>query len=214
MKFLCLPILFTFLVFQSSCARKATDEIDSGSFNGNSYSNAFFGMTLDLPPDWYIPAKEVFENAIDVGGEMMSGDDKNMKQAIKASTEHNLVTLFLASEHPPGSPVESNPNINAIAERVKHAPGIQKGTDYLFHTKKALEASAMKVTFKGGFTTTTMAGKDFGVMELDMAIGGQLMHQRHFATVMNGFAIQFVITYVTEEEEQELMHILDTLDFE
>ncbi len=155
----------------------------------------------------------VFKKTIEVGAEAITGTDENMKVAFDAA-KLNIVPLFAVSKHEAGAPVDSNPNLNSLAERIHLAPGIKKGTDYLFHTRKFMEASQMKVSFPNDTTSISLGGREFGVMDVEMNMMGATLKQKHYATVMKGYALQFVITYTKDEELPTLQTILDSMKFE
>jgi len=208
-----IPALILGLLFGGCAQKSAEEEIDFGSIKDSVYTNNFFGISLTLPTDWIIQNREFFKKTIEVGAEAITGTDENMKVAFDAA-KLNIVPLFAVSKHEAGAPVDSNPNLNSLAERIHLAPGIKKGTDYLFHTRKFMEASQMKVSFPNDTTSISLGGREFGVMDVEMNMMGATLKQKHYATVMKGYALQFVITYTKDEELPALQTILDSMKFE
>ena len=200
-------------VLLAGCEKKASDEIDSGTFKDSVYRNKYFGLTLTVPSEWSIQDQESRQQIMDRGVKMVGGEDKNLKAAIKAS-ELQTVNLLTAFKHPVGTPVSFNPNISCVAERVRHMPGIKRGKDYLFHSRRLLESSQMDVSFPRDISAEELGGANFDVMYTEMALAGMTVRQKYYATVVKGYALAFVVSFTTEEEEAALQSILESVAFE
>ncbi|HWQ91503.1 MAG TPA: hypothetical protein VN673_07510 [Clostridia bacterium] len=113
------------------------------------------------------------QRVVATGLKRFAGDDKNLKAAFKAS-EQQTVYLLMAFQHPVGSPVAYNPSIMCLAERVRDLPGIVRGKDYHFHTKKLMESGQMHFAFSKDISSVKLHGIDFDVM--DASIKGPVQH--------------------------------------
>lgn len=195
------------------CRKKASEEIDFGAFNKSVYTNSYFGVTVTVPPDWSIQDRQTQEQLTKVGSEMVAGNDKNLKAALKA-TEMETVNLFAVFKLPLGSPVPFNCSIMGLAERVTGMPGIQRGRDYHFQVKKTLESSQMQVTFPKEAYTQRLGGVEFDVLEQQMTMRGLTIKQKYFTIIKKGYALSFVLSYTTEAEEVPLRKALETLSFD
>lgn len=208
-----MALLVAALAFSAGCKKqKASDEIDFGTVKDSVYQNKYFGLSVTLPADWSTVDQETRERLMEMGGQIMAGDDKNLKAVAKAS-EMTSVNLFLVSEHPMGAPVQSNPNIMCVAERVREAPGVTRGEDYLFHTKRLLEASQVKLTFTEETASRSLGGRDFDVMSAQMSMADVTVRQKYCATIMKGYALVFIVSFATDEEEAALEDIMKTVTF-
>lgn len=196
----------------AGCEKKAADEIDFGSVRNSVYSNAYFGLSITLPPSWSIQDQEARQRLMDMGGKMVAGDDKNLKAAVKAA-EMTTVNLLSVFKHPMGAPVPCNPNIMCIAEQVRHMPGISKGTDYLYHARRALEASQMQASVLEEESTESIGGHDFNVMHIELSLGNLTVHQKYYAAIMKGYALVFIVSYTTDDDQSALKDILKTVTF-
>ncbi len=210
---LILIFLVTIIGLSSGCRRDAAQEIDFGTVTNGLYQNKYFGLTVALPPDWSIQDLESRLEMMEIGGDIVIGDDQNLRAAVDAS-KLTTVSLFTAFKHALGSPVLYNPNIVCVAERVRHMPGIREGRDYLFHTRKFLESSQVQVSFPHEITTASMGGQSFDVMQTEMPLGGMTIHQKYYSTIMDGYALNFIISFTTKEEELALRNILDSIEFQ
>ena len=207
-----LVLFIATMMFSMGCGKKAADEIDFGAVKDSIYQNEYFGLTVGLPRDWSVLDQEARQRLMERGGKMVSGDDKNLKAALKAS-EMTTVNLFAAFKHPIDSPVSSNPSIMCVAERVREIPGIKKGADYLFHSKRVLESGQLQVAFPKEISTESIGGQEFDVMYMEMPYAGRTIQQKHYAAIMKGYALAFIVSFTTDEEEAALQNILKTAAF-
>lgn len=196
----------------SGCRKKATEEVDFGTIQDSVYTNQYFGLSIKFPEDWSALDYETQKELTSTGIKVAAGNDKNAKALLRAS-ELQSINLFMVLENPMGSPVPFNPNILCVAEKVGHMPGIKRGKDYLYHAKKLIGTTQLKADFPEDFYTEEIAGQSFDVMSLEMKIPGMLVKQKHLCLVQKGYALDFIISYTTPEEEQVLMEILKTLSF-
>jgi len=200
------------LVLLAGCAKKASDEIDFGTITDSVYRNNYFELNVPLPKDWSVQDQTEQRKFMTTGRKLLSGDDKNMQAVLKAS-ELQSVSLFAVFEHPPGSPVSYNPSIMAVAENVRALPGIKKGRDYHFHAKKLLESGQLDVSFPKDIYTQQLGGVDFDVMEVKIQLRGTAIRQKYYATIMKGYALCVVVSFVTDEQNASLQKLLNGLTF-
>ena len=196
----------------AGCGKKASDEIDFGTFKNSIYQNNYFGMSVAIPKDWSIQDQQAQQRLMKTGGKLISGDDKNLQAVLKAS-ELQSVNLFGVFKYPQGSAVTFNPSILAIAENVRQLPGIKRGKDYHFHARKLLESSQMEISFPKDIYTQQLGGIDFDVMEMEVSIRGIVVKQKYYATIMKGYALSIIVSFTTDEEQASLQKILDAVIF-
>ena len=70
--------LIMFAVFFISTIQIAADEIDFGTIQDSVYRNEYFGLTVIMPADWSLQDQETLKALSEVGGRIMSGDEKNL----------------------------------------------------------------------------------------------------------------------------------------
>jgi hypothetical protein len=199
-------------VMLTGCSKKATDEIDFGTFTKSVYTNSYFAVTVTVPANWSIQDQEARERLMKVGAEAVSGEDKNLKAVMKAS-EMQSVNLFGAFEKPLGAPVTSNPSIMGIAEQVRQLPGIQRGKDYHFQVRKTLEASQMQVKFPKEGYSERLGNVEFDVLEQELSVRGLTIRQKYYTIIKKGYALSFIVSFTTSEEETVLRKALETVAF-
>src|SRR5208283_4463560 len=83
-KLLCTAQIIALAVLFIGCGKKASDEIDFGTFNNSVYKNNYFGLTVTVPADWSIQDQEAQRRIMKLGGNMLAGEDKNLKSLMKA----------------------------------------------------------------------------------------------------------------------------------
>jgi hypothetical protein len=211
-KFLAIVMLTAWFIFSSGCQEKASEEVDQGAFSGSVYRNNYFGLTITIPSDWSIQDSKSMQDIKNLGKNVLDKDDKNLKAVMEAS-EFQTVSLFAVFRHPLGSPIPFNPNLMCMAERVRHMPGIKRGKDYHFHTRKLLESSHMSVNFPKEIYTETLGGVEFDVLYSETTFGTTLVKQKQYGAVMKGYVLLIVTTFADENQEATLDEILKTLTF-
>ena len=169
--------------------------------DGSRYVNEFFRLEVTKPEGWFAQDAELTLKMNQQGAELVAGDDKNTKTIIAQSLKSSI-PVFGFFQHPPGAAVEVNPSILSLAENVSVLPGIKTGCDYLFHARKLLERSAMKVSVKDGCQTTQINGASLGYIDTTMNVGSREIRQRYYACVQGEHALSIIQTYVDDETKQ------------
>jgi hypothetical protein len=197
--------------FIVTCSDKKA--IDFGEFEAGIYTNSFFNMMLSLPDTWHVLDHESQLELIKRGGKIAAGDDKNLKSVIDAGSLKTL-NLLTAYEYPLDSAVSTNPGIMVIAEKIKPAQGIKRGSDILFHAKKLMKLSRIKVSYPEEIYETIIDGVSFDVMETEITVEpGVVVQQRQYATIMNGYALVIALSNEDENGLGQLEEIVETITF-
>src|SRR5262245_4764704 len=187
--------------------------LDAGTVKDSTYSNTYFGMKLRVPDGWQVQDNQAAKALMEQGKNLMVGDDKSLDAMVSASEKQSL-TLLTMFKYQPGSPVDFNPGFICLVERVSHLPGIKKGSDYLFHLRKALSAAKMRVEFDKDFYDESVGGLAFGVLETRMTLGDRTVRQKYYSTIRKGYALSFVISYTTDDELKTQNEILKSVTFQ
>ena len=202
---------FVCCIILTGCQQEPEKEIGYGAIKGEYYTNDYLQLKVKIPSDWAIQTREVYEHLVATGRQLVAGDDKDMEALLKAS-EQRGVGLFAVFRHPLGTPVDYNPNITAVAEKVKMMPGIKSAKDYLFHLKKTLENAQVAYDFPNEIYASNKGGFDFDVLDAEASIGGVECKQKYYASIVKGYALGVVISYSNPEQEKQLMDIIDTIE--
>ena len=194
--------------FQSE---KAENLINFGEFEDGVYSNTFFNLAIAIPEDWHVLDVEARNEMMRQGGKIVAGDNRNLKAAMNAADLDNL-NLLAAYEYAPGTPVTSNPGIMIIAEKIKHMPGIKRGSDYHYHTKKMMSMSNINVLYPEEIYETLIDDVSFDVLEMQIHMGHMNIMQKQYVTIVNGYALMVGLTYQDGDGLYKLEDILLTMN--
>lgn len=202
--------IFTALILFSCSAsdQKTPKNFDFGKTENGTYTNDYFNMKILFDSTWTIQDQRQMNDLVDQKSDLVIGDDKNLKAAIKSS-KVNTAYLLNLSKYELGAPVEYNPSFLITAENTKNYPGIKSGKDYLFHAKKTLQQTQLDYSYEKPIYEKVISKTTFHVMEVELDYMRKLIIQEYFSTVTKGFSLTFVISYTTEEEKSELYQILD-----
>ena len=194
--FVCLLLLAGILGCGNTASKKTPD---NASINGDVYSNAFFAFSWRIPKGWSVADREQFEATQQTGRQMLSGGDKKVESVLRAS-EKNTYQLLMTSERPLGAPVEVNPSVIIMAEKVTHMPGIKTGEDYLFHAKKLLSMGQMPVTIAKDVRACEIGGRPFHRLDVTLSVPTGKLEQAYLAAIIDGYALAFIVSDSTVQD--------------
>jgi len=196
-----------------SDTKEPEKKIGYGEMSDGLYLNDYFNMSIKVPEGWAIQSQAEQERLMEIGGNLVSGDDENMKAAMKESIKDS-VNLFSFFRYEQGAPVDFNSSIISVAERVAHMPGITKGADYHFHVKNLLQSGQIKYEFPNEMYTEELSGKSFDIMPMQVSINGLTVYQDYYAARVNDYALVLILSYSSDAEKEELLEVLNTVKFD
>lgn len=202
-------------MFTFSCDSEIKSDIfDYGVVENNKYKNSFFEFELDLPKGWIVASKEQTDNLTKMGKELIAGDDANMKAIISAS-EVNNATLLSINQYAVGSPVDYNPGLVLIAENIVASPGIKSGSDYLFLSRRLLEHAQVQYDYiDEDFEKEFIDNQEFYLMNCSINYLGFNIQQVYYSTIINEFSLNAIISFVDEEQKNNLIEIIHSMEFD
>ena len=187
---------------------------DYGQVKNDIYYNSFFGLEVNLPPNWSIRTKEQLQNLAESGKKLVASDDKNMKTIVNAIDVDNAILLGV-SEYEVGTAVKYNPSLMLSVENLKNSPGIKTGSDYLFHCRKLLKQSQIQYDYIDEvFKKEVINNQDFYVMNASINVMELNISQIYYATIRNGFCLNVVISFIDDEQKNDLDKIVQSMNFE
>ncbi len=206
-------IVLTLLVFPIVTIFGQQQElIDLGTITDSIYQNRYFGFTLAVPDGWFVQNRAGLEEIQELGKDVLSGDDENLKSFFEAG-EQNSVNLLGIHQHPPGAPVDFNPTLLCVAEKTQQFPGITKASDYLFHAKRTLQMGAVKVRFPKDIYAMEIGGLSFDTLDIELQFGARTVKEKMLATLIKGYAVTFIIVFDADAHYDMLINILDSVHF-
>lgn len=202
-------------VAKEETKEETKDQIISlGKNEGNVYSNDFFNMTVTMPDKWVVATDEEKMEVLEVGKEVIAGEDKSKAEEIDLSAAKS-VYLLMISEKGLKDKSASNSNFIVVAEKISLSQGVKDGADYLEAVKGQLKsvASTMPYNLDKEIYTEKVDGKDFSVLEATIKVGDVKMTQKYYASVLNGYALSFVNTITSDESAKILDKVIKSITF-
>tara|TARA_B110000091_G_C13639667_1_gene400678 strand:- start:172 stop:813 length:642 start_codon:yes stop_codon:yes gene_type:complete len=207
-----LIIAIGLLLLITGCDSKPAADIDYGTINNNVYSNKYFDISINLPDTWFVQSQAAQKALMETGSNLIAGDDKTLKSVMKES-EKQTVNLFSIFKYESGAPVNFNPSIISVAERISHMPGIKRGSDYLFHARKLLESGQMNYDFPNDLYTKEVSELSFDVMPAQITVNNITVYQDYHVVKIKDYALALILSYSSDSEKSELDGILNELKF-
>lgn len=194
--------------FQSNAA---DDVFDYGKVEKGKYKNEYFNFEMKIHSNWHPLSKEQSDALMKTSIDVISQGSEVLGMAIKAS-QVNYAQLLAVFQHEMGAPVQFNPSIVLMTENLQQAPGVKSGSDYLYHTKRGLEATPFSYTFsKTSPESMSLAGMQFDAMTAYLNNPNMVIQQDYYCTVTNGFALCFILSYLEKEQGAALYDMFSTL---
>lgn len=211
MKQLLVILLAVSLIFSIGCTKKSgSDKVTLGETNNGVYTNDFFNLKINVPQDWYSPTKEEMDQIANVGNEAVAGDDEELKNQLDLAKEKTLNLLFVF-KHPLDFLGGVNYNFMCIAENLGIAGiSVKTGDAYLDAAKELMKNAGLPYEFSE-YGTADIGGKSFTTMDAVVNLGDLTLTQRYHTAIIKGYAMNFVLSFTTEEEYNELKTILDSV---
>lgn len=201
---------------KEASAEVSTDEdktknVELGTTEKGSYTNDYFGVSLKFPETWEFQDAAGMNELTSASSEAIAGDDATKKKQMELSMQKTL-NLLMASELPLGGQ-EVGPSAMAIAEKVSLLQGIRNGKDYLEATKKFMQDSQFPYEYDD-ITTETIGGKEMDLMKITMDAGnGTTITQEYYSTILEGYAFNFIFTYLDDKSKAAIDDIKQSVQF-
>lgn len=207
-----IPIVI-FLFFFSSCKQEKAlpKAFDYGVVENNIYKNRFFNFSIPINKNWTIQNKQQIEDLKKQSGDVLHGGNKKLKKEIDASMV-NVAELLMVSKYEIGTPDVINPTLLVNVESLASTSGISTIEDYLFHAKNYLAQLNMEIEYKRNPYDIQIGDEIFKCMEVENLTFG--IHQDYYVTLRRGFALAIFISYVTEENKDELFQMIEKIQIE
>ena len=65
--------------------KPTSTKVTTGKVEGLSYTNEFFGLSIQIPDKWAVQDKQSVDEMQEVGKEAVAGDDEELKKAMDES---------------------------------------------------------------------------------------------------------------------------------
>lgn len=198
----------------NNCALRNQEKVDPGVIEGSTYSNKFFGMTLTIPQKWLAHSKDEISPMQQQGAELIAGDNKGLKDKVEAS-EANSVQLISVSRYPLNYTGGFNASFQCEAEKIGLLSGVSNSSDYIANFKKLVSEGQgqLKYTFGNDTYRESIGGRDFLALDAHATLGRISLEQKVCVSLIKGYALVFVITYMSDEDQAILNGVLKSVSF-
>ncbi|MHA6531880.1 hypothetical protein [Paenibacillus sp. BAC0078] len=202
-------VLLLMLVMVTACGGK-DKEVTLGVTESGSYTNDYFGLSLSFPKEWVFQNADQMMEVVKAGQEAVAGGNEAKSKMLDLAKTKTL-NLLMASKFPLDSG-KTGPSAVAVAEKISMLQGIKTGKDYLESSKKLLVDSKLPYEFKD-VTTVKVGGKDMDLMQATINTGTVVVTQDYYSIIMDGYALNFILTYTDDASKAETDKILESVTF-
>jgi hypothetical protein len=180
--------------------------IDPGTVELRTYSNKTFNFAVTFPDSWLIPDNDfegyMKKQGFDLSLKFPPGLSPQAKGKIQNNAKQ-LTVLLTAYKYVPG--MEHNAFVRISVEDLKNFPQVRDAVDYIDAIRATFKSMPMPPGFKFSETQAEQLGaKQFAFIDTETKDD----KRRLYATVRNGYALMFSITYTEKEDLEILREIL------
>lgn len=195
----------------AAAAPAAKTAIDEGDISFRTYSNETFNFSVTFPDTWVIPDND-FEaymksQGYDLSLKAPTGISAAAKGKIKRDIQ-KLTVLLTAYKKIPG--MDENAIVRISVESLKSAPLVKDAVDYIDAIRLSYKTMQLPKGYKYSETEAEKLGKmQFAYLDSETPDD----KRRMYATVRNGYALLFTITYTDKDDLEVLRKMLSDGNF-
>ena len=184
---------------------------EDGDVSGRTYTNTVYGFRIQFPDSWLIPDRDFEDVMKSKGFDITLKAPENLSGAGKLQVEKALEKVKLlvtAYRSMPGS--KDNAILRVSVEDLRTVPAVKDAVDYFDLMRSQFAVMKLPPDFKYSETQAEKLGvKQFAFLDTSSNAG----RKRMYATVRNGFAIMFTLSYTKPEDLATMRQILATGKF-
>lgn len=211
----CTVLLFTFSVATQSIPANPlpdkkggavvpiADANDHGTVSRRTYTNHGLGFEITFPHMWLVPGDDV----VDTDGTNVSLKAPDLiGKASKLQLERALEKVrILLTVHRSKPETPDNATVRISTEDIRLNPAIKDAVDYFDLMRSQFSVMKLPADFKYSETQAEQLGaKQFAFLDTSSNVG----KKRLYATVRNGVAIMFTLSYTKLEDLKTLRDVL------
>lgn len=171
-----LMVLFAcVLLIATGCGKEDAKKISLGTWNENTYTNEFLGLSYSKPNDWTRYTDEQIKDVMKIGAELTDASEITKKLA-----ELTSVT-YLMSSSPNGS------NVILMSEKTLVNMSEQSYAETL---KKQLEAQETLKYTLSDVKKETLGGKEFVTVEASV----ETINQKYYIYKVDNYVVSIIVT--------------------
>ncbi|CAF1180963.1 unnamed protein product [Adineta steineri] len=211
---------FFYFVLTADLNKRDVLPMETQNTNGNSYLNAFFGLTIEKPEGWLaLSSKQIGYLLSDT--ESTSFNNKTPVQQYNQGETVQIIPLFRFEEDPLNI-LEKKQDIRLYARIIGLAlnlTGEEITGDYCYflvgYNKGIRENGNKKIMESSVCRQIDINGVEFTMQELTLNVGNSMiLKQTEIVRNTNtGYIIFFILSYTDDKSKTILEHTMNTLKF-
>jgi len=185
--------------------------VDKGTVSGRKYTNDKLNFSFTLPGAWEIKPNNFADDMLRQGVDIRLKAPDNLRPGDQAKVNQSLrrVEVLLTASRARFDSYQ-NAILRVSAEDLKPNPQIKDAVDYFDAVRASYKSMKLPADFVYSDTKAEKLGHhEFAFLDIDSAAG----KKRMYATVQNGFAVLFTLTYSSDDDLQSLRTILSDGNF-
>ena len=190
---------------------KTASSVDRGIVSGRTYTNKTFKFEVTFPNTWLIPGDDFEAYMKKQGFDLALKAPDSLPPVSKAKVDHaikNVQILLTAYRSMPGE--TDNAIVRISVENLVLNPQVKDAVDYFDAIRSGFASMKLPADFKYSETQAEKLGTmQFGYLDTSTSVG----KKRMYATVRDGFAVMFTISYSKDADLQTLRSVLESGNF-
>ena len=183
-----------------------TDASDRGTVSGRTYTNHGLAFEVTFPDTWLIPGDDFEDYMKSQGIDVTLKAPETLGKASKIQVERALQKvniLLTAYRSMPGT--EDNGVVRISTEDIRLNPAIKDAVDYFDLMRSQYAVMKLPADFRYSETQAEQLGsQQFGFLDTSSNAG----KKRMYATVRNGVAIMFTLSYTKPDDLKTFRDVL------
>jgi hypothetical protein len=177
----------------SSTPKAASPETEgkaltTGRFIGHRYTNEFFGITLDVPEDWYIASRDQIATKFGVGKESVGADDRQEESSLGLERQRNLYCFDISMY-----PNDFTNDILLLCDNLEITSNYVDAKTYARQSLDYMDASDIPHQISS-IGMTDIDGREFATFDVSFDFGSRTVYQAIYCTVQGNYALSFIMT--------------------
>jgi hypothetical protein len=184
--------------------------VDMGSLNGLIYRNDSFNFEVTIPVSWLIadPKSETSLKTKGVDLRLKAPKAGSVQDQTRLNGYAKRVTVLLTAFHPQSK--DENTVLRIAVEDLSRVQQVKDAVDYFDLMRQGYQLMRLPADFKYSETQAEKLGnKQFAFLDTSSNEG----KTRMYATVRNGYAILFTLSYRSDDELQVFRQMLASGNF-